>query len=231
MTKTKEIVNVNALYFHVAAMVASTEETRYYLNGVFIKAHPKVGAILVATDGHRIIVIHDEHGTAPKEGVIISYGDKYSLSKACKVTRKQSIDGGVGDVKLSVCEKGFATVRGAGDFTYHIHPKKSIIDGTFPDYKRVIPWKKMKTFDNSHFNQGYIQTFCKISSIEPNSRGYFSTMKNSTVCISPNNDEGRSPTIFRLGMWDNAIFILMPMAAMKPNTPCVPEWLHEVNEA
>lgn len=50
----------NADLFRIAYSCVSTEETRYYLNGVHLEPHPCGGAFMVATDGHRLIVVHDE---------------------------------------------------------------------------------------------------------------------------------------------------------------------------
>ena len=61
-------IRVNADLFKLVHAAISKEETRYYLNGVFIEPHPVGGAVLVATDGHRMLVAHDEKGEVSGSG-------------------------------------------------------------------------------------------------------------------------------------------------------------------
>lgn len=53
---------INADLFRAVSVAVSTEETRYYLNGVNVEQHPVKGVILTATDGHRLLCAHDENG-------------------------------------------------------------------------------------------------------------------------------------------------------------------------
>jgi DNA polymerase-3 subunit beta len=107
----------------LAALVApvtfavSTEETRFYLNGVFL--HVLDGNVVaVATDGHRLSR-HVGQAAPQFPGIIIP-------RKAVGILPK-------GTVSLSVSEAKIQVV--AGDFTL----TSKLIDGTFPDYQRVIP--------------------------------------------------------------------------------------------
>lgn len=106
-----------AALFSQVAFAMSNEETRYYLNGVFI--HPLAGNIVaVATDGHRL---------SRRVGPIVP--DFPSVI----VPRKTVGLIPHGTVKLSVSEAKIRVV--AGDFVL----TSKLIDGTFPDYQRVIP--------------------------------------------------------------------------------------------
>lgn len=72
MTTSRPIVNVSARYFSAALICASKEETRLpAIQGVHIEPHPEKGALLVATDGRRMLVIHDENGKC-RNGVTVS---------------------------------------------------------------------------------------------------------------------------------------------------------------
>lgn len=53
---------VSADLFRRTMMAQSTEETRYYLNGVRIEPCPEGGVLLIATDGHRLLVFRDADG-------------------------------------------------------------------------------------------------------------------------------------------------------------------------
>ncbi|MCA3553977.1 DNA polymerase III subunit beta [Aestuariivirga sp.] len=106
----------------------STEETRYYLNGIYfhdVAADSLLRA--VATDGHRLAQaqIARPDGARGMPGVIVP---RKTVLEVVKLF--EGIDGAV-DVSLSAAKIRFA----AGDLVL----TSKLIDGTFPDYERVIP--------------------------------------------------------------------------------------------
>jgi len=108
----------------------STEETRYYLNGIYLHAAQSAGvAVLraVATDGHRLARVETPlpEGAAAMPGVIVPRKTVAELRKLI-----DSLDGDV-DVSLSDTKVRFAVGRAS--------LTSKLIDGQFPDYERVIP--------------------------------------------------------------------------------------------
>ncbi|WP_084395754.1 DNA polymerase III subunit beta [Henriciella aquimarina] len=122
----------------------STEETRYYLNGVYLHAADSDGGKVlraVATDGHRLALADT---TAPEgadglEGVIVP-------RKAIGEVRRL-IDQVDGDVSIAVSETKIVFRAGRAVLT------SKLIDGSFPDYARVIPKgnEKRLIIDNKTF--------------------------------------------------------------------------------
>lgn len=112
----------------------STEETRYYLNGIYlhvVTAGGKRWLRAVATDGHRLAQaqIAAPEGSEHMPGVIVprkTVGEIQKLVEAAdaEVTVELS------DTKIRVTIPG----PGAG-----LVLTSKLIDGTFPDYARVIP--------------------------------------------------------------------------------------------
>ncbi|GGH39091.1 DNA polymerase III, beta subunit [Cribrihabitans marinus] len=116
--------------FDKSKFAISTEETRYYLNGVYMHvADGENGKALrcVATDGHRLARIDAElpEGAADMAGVIVPRKTVGELRKL--------LDDDEMDIAVSVSE---TKVRFA---TPDITLTSKVIDGTFPDYTRVIP--------------------------------------------------------------------------------------------
>jgi DNA polymerase-3 subunit beta len=116
--------------FDKAKFAISTEETRYYLNGVFMHvAEGEDGAVLrcVATDGHRLARIEAPlpDGAEGMPGVIVPRKTVGELRKLLDDDDMQ-IAVSVSDTKVR-----FATPN--------ITLTSKVIDGTFPDYTRVIP--------------------------------------------------------------------------------------------
>lgn len=109
----------------------STEETRYYLNGIFlhIGQGPDGEPILRAasTDGHRLALATQAlpDGLSAMPAVIIP---RKCVSEIAKV-----IDTVDGDIRISLSSTKIRFEM--GDLVY----VSKVIDGTFPDYERVIP--------------------------------------------------------------------------------------------
>ncbi len=116
--------------FDKSKFAISTEETRYYLNGVYMHvAEADGGKVMrcVATDGHRLARIDADlpDGAADMPGVIVPRKTVGELRKL--------LDDDEASIAVSVSE---TKVRFA---TPDITLTSKVIDGTFPDYTRVIP--------------------------------------------------------------------------------------------
>jgi DNA polymerase-3 subunit beta len=106
----------------------STEETRYYLNGIYLHEVPAQSMLrAVATDGHRLAQaqIARPEGAKGMPGIIVP---RKTVLEVVKLF--EGVDGAV-EVSLSASKIRFA----AGDLVL----TSKLIDGTFPDYERVIP--------------------------------------------------------------------------------------------
>ncbi len=108
----------------------STEETRYYLNGIYLHA-VEVGGKLklrsVATDGHRLARAEMDApaGTEGMPGIIIP---RKTVSEIQKLVDSPDI--------IVTTELSDTKIR----FTIgSVVLTSKLIDGTFPDYQRVIP--------------------------------------------------------------------------------------------
>ena len=108
----------------------STEETRYYLNGIYLHASESGGAKLlraVATDGHRLARVEEPlpGGAGSMPGVIVP-------RKTVNEVRKL-LDEFSGDVEIALSDTRIQLKIGTITLT------SKLIDGTFPEYERVIP--------------------------------------------------------------------------------------------
>jgi len=127
-----------------ARFAISTEETRYYLNGIYLHvADGEDGTRLraVATDGHRLALVEQDlpEGAAGMPGVIVPRKAVGEMGKLI-----DEYEGGV-EVALSDTKMRFS-------FADTVLTSK-LIDGTFPDYNRVIPEgnDKILEIDSSMF--------------------------------------------------------------------------------
>ncbi len=126
----------------------STEETRYYLNGIFMHAidgaSPKLRA--VATDGHRLARIELDlpEGAKGMPDVIVP---RKAIAEVRKLLDEVDADATI-TVSLSPTKVRFRV----GEVTL----TSKLIDGTFPDYSRVIPTgnDRLLKIDTRSLSQG-----------------------------------------------------------------------------
>ncbi|MEZ6029142.1 MAG: DNA polymerase III subunit beta [Hyphomonadaceae bacterium] len=124
----------------------STEETRYYLNGIYLHhAKGANGPVLraVATDGHRLALAEAEapKGSSALKGVIVP-------RKAVSEIRRL-LDDAPETVNVEASDSKIVVRIGEAVLT------SKLIDGSFPDYQRVIPKDngRILTLDNKLFKE------------------------------------------------------------------------------
>jgi DNA polymerase-3 subunit beta len=124
--------------FDKTRFAISTEETRYYLNGVYMHvAEGEGGRVLrcVATDGHRLARVDAPlpDGAEAMPGVIVP---RKTVGELRKLLEEDEAE-----IEVSVSE---TKVRFATDA---ITLTSKVIDGTFPDYARVIPMSNTRKLE------------------------------------------------------------------------------------
>ncbi len=108
----------------------STEETRYYLNGIYLHAAESEGTPVlraVATDGHRLARVEEPlpEGAAGMPGVI---APRKTVAELRKLIEDVS-----DEIEIALSETRIQFRAGTLTLT------SKLIDGTFPEYDRVIP--------------------------------------------------------------------------------------------
>jgi DNA polymerase III subunit beta len=124
----------------------STEETRYYLNGIYVHVSDDAQPVLkaAATDGHRLarVTVPRPEGAQGMPGVIIP--------RKCVGELRKLLDEVDGTVQVSLSDAKIRFGLGNAVLT------SKLIDGTFPDYSRVIPTAndKLLKIDPRGFEEG-----------------------------------------------------------------------------
>jgi hypothetical protein len=180
-----------------AVLVAvSTEETRYYLNGINLEFTPD-GVAMCATDGHRMIVLRQAYGehaaTAAHASVIVP---RDLVAKLKINPRMKTLD----TTTLTIGDDGKLTFEHAGESF-----GGSRVDGTFPDYRRVVP----KDLDGTpaQYNPQYLADFAK-ARVE---LGAEPTKKGGASPVVRYNGESPAVVDFAYGTGFQAIGVLMPI--------------------
>lgn len=125
-------MRINLINLKAALACASNEENRHYLCGVHLSRHADT-LFCAATDGHALIVTRqdwdagEKGGVLPDAGIIIpaSFIKSLKLSKHCDWA----------ELTLSDDNKRVTIDYVGASYTH------ALVDGTFPDYRRVMPTK------------------------------------------------------------------------------------------
>ena len=157
----------------------SSEETRYYLNGIYIHATESNGDPVlraVATDGHRLarVELPLPEGAGQMPSVIVPRKAVVEIRKLIEDTES--------DVSISLSESKLCFAIGDTVLT------TKLIDGTFPDYERVIPTGNDKLMNvNCRELAQVVDRVATISSEK--SRSVKLQLKTSTLVLSANSPE------------------------------------------
>jgi len=159
----------------------STEETRYYLNGIYIHKAESGELCAVATDGHRLAMTRQAlpSGAAQMPSIILP-------RKAVSELRKL-LDDFDGDVLIGLSETRAVFRFGVVRLT------SKLIDGTFPDYTRVIP------VGNDRIMQVDVSAFSaavdRVSTIaSEKSRSVKMGLRSGVLTLSASNTDASSAT-------------------------------------
>lgn len=170
----------------------STEETRYYLNGIYVHAATTpAGDVLraVATDGHRLarVEVTLPEGAAGMPGVIVP---RKTVNEIYKLMGETDME-----ITVSLSETKLRFAFGDAVLT------SKLIDGTFPDYERVIP------ADNDKILEVEVKSFAsavdRVSAISTEkSRAIKLAVEKGTVTLSASSPENGSAVEEIEGQYD-----------------------------
>ena len=186
----------------------STEETRYYLNGIYLHGHDG-GVSSVATNGHVLAWATDRELTLPDDapGIIIprkTIGVVAGLfSEGCKI-------------RFSATKIVFSSEDG--------ELVSKLIDGTYPDYRRVVPDDSTMSTRLS-FEREDMQLACKrLLGVSHDSRAIKWEIADDSITASVRSEDGSGEEVIpcdgveRSATWDaigvNGAYVLEVLAAL-----------------
>ena len=167
-----------------ARFAISTEETRYYLNGIYLHQVKGDGGEMlraVATDGHRLaqVEIPLPDGAKDIPGVIVP---RKTVQELQKITEAEETNVHV--------ELSSSKIRFACD---GVVLTSKLIDGTFPDYGRVIPEGNDKEMSVS--NSEFARAVDRVSTLSSDKgRAVKLNLSDGKLVLSVNNPDSGSAT-------------------------------------
>jgi DNA polymerase-3 subunit beta len=160
----------------------STEETRYYLNGIYLHEVSSADSPLiraVATDGHRLAQVQfpRPEGAKAMPGIIVPRKTVLELTKL--------IEAAEGDIEVALSS---SKIRFSID---GLTLTSKLIDGTFPDYERVIPRHNEKRLEVD--TRLFAQAVDRVSTVSSEKgRAVKLNIASERIILTVNNPESGS---------------------------------------
>lgn len=201
---------------HKLLPCASTEEKRYYLNGVGVHLLPQ-GARLVATDGHVMGIFrdHEAHGTFDGIAAV----SRLAIADAFKAARKEARyndpsnywlvvdDTGMGSAVLAPTASDAVAGRDDGE-EYPVlwrSLKSVLIDGSFPDYTHIIPSRAFDVAPSRYgWNPALIGRFADVL-------GNGTKKSACSISLVSGSADGNSPWFALSAAAPDFVGVVMPM--------------------
>lgn len=197
------IARVNSVAIKAAFPFIAQEDVRYYLNGVNIRPLDDGSIMVVATDGHRFIIIRDPAGYAEDECIVRVSKD--AIKHAGEM------------VTFDVMSDGGTMWNDKSTAQLFIQPGNSVIDGVFPRIESVISTLGYEEGIHGAINMNFLADVMKIK---------IGTKAPSVRFFS--SDDG-APLLFLLaGIGEIEVF--GGIMKMNDSTDWLPKWLPKAGE-
>ena len=209
-------ITVSANLFCRAALCQSTEETRYRLKGVHVEPCAAGGALLVATDNHKLIALRDKDAAIDGKPAGDDKGWIVSADKdALKAMKSPKPYGGVRLVQIDGDQLRVIHREGTRpDVTVYIQAASCLVDGTYPDWRRVVPRDVVKTPSPGSFDNRVLATLAEALS---------DGGKNRPLTLFGVDDA--SPALAYGGATLDGFGIAMPLRSDYRTEPELPAWI------
>lgn len=174
----------------------STEETRYYLNGIFVhtkESEDGYKLCAVATDGHRLakVEIDAPEGAENITGVIIP---RKTVGEIRKLVDEEN-----DEVEISLSDTKISFVFGEAVLI------SKLIDGTFPDYEKVIPADNDKDLEVDSEVLSHAVDRVSTISTEKTRAVKFTFAKEELVVSATSEESGAAKEVIKIA-YDGASF-------------------------
>jgi DNA polymerase III sliding clamp (beta) subunit (PCNA family) len=162
------IARISAVAVKLVYPFVAQQDIRFYLNGINIRPLEDGSAMVVATDGHRYIVVRDPHGYVEKEIIVTVSKDALKHAASAKHT-------------LDVMSNGSSMILGEVAQPLFIQPGNSLVEATFPRIERVASTAGYKEGISGAVNPRYLADALAIGKSFGNSIRFFTRDSDSPL--------------------------------------------------
>jgi hypothetical protein len=214
--------NISADVVRRAAFCVSTTEVRYYFTGVQIEPGPDGGALAVATDGSKLVVLFDPDGEVEGTAIVTWEKEQSAALRKAKdpdarfVARwKSGVMMGaalIPGAKKNQGKDATATIAALAANAFEFRLDKWRIDGSFPDWRRVIPSFPETCAAPATFDVKHLRALAEA----------LTTSGDGKQPLTIHSGDPLDPAL-TLGSDRNGFGVLMPMRAGATRTG-LPDW-------
>ena len=153
----------------------STDETRYFMNGVFMEKGPEGAIVMVSTDGRRLAYDKNEFGIS-----IPDFRPVIIPTKVLGIINKRLSDEGM--IAVAITDKSVF-------FRFNTYQISSVlIEGQFPNYQKVIPQNQTRSFTAK--KSELMEALRRVSIfVEQKSNRTFFTLSGGSLVLSSEETE------------------------------------------
>lgn len=162
------IARISAVAVKLVFPFVAQQDIRFYLNGINIRPLEDGSAMIVATDGHRYIVVRDPHGYVEQEVIVNVSKDALKHAANTKHT-------------LDVMSNGSAMISGDVAQPLFIQPGNSLVEANFPRIERVASVIGYKEGITGAVNPRYLADALAIGKSFGNSIRFFTRDSDSPL--------------------------------------------------
>lgn len=192
---------IDAQYLPMLAAFAGKQDVRYYLNGMLIEKAGCGGAYLVATNGHAMLVVHDETAEVGDKPMIVPLPPL--LVAQSKHARRVTFDG----KRATLSGLAVRSLLDADDgFVLQIAARE--IDGRYPNWRCVFPATEM-AYGPACIANDVLRMLLAIRPGGADSRR--STRGNPILHVADNRQRGAGVVVARFSGFPHIVALLMPM--------------------
>ncbi|HEJ3062540.1 TPA: hypothetical protein SL272_000873 [Pseudomonas aeruginosa] len=159
------LARINPRYFAAIHQCAAKNDVRYYLNAIYIERHPDGGVVIVGTNGHVLAAMHDDTGWMhpSHDNLLVGTTTKRMLSALVKPRGQDGLPPahlwiGANCLVLSSCEE-VDLAPGPFDPQSHLAERSELVDGKFPDWRKILPPDTGSDESEPWVNSAYLALF------------------------------------------------------------------------
>jgi hypothetical protein len=145
------MIQFQAKYLPALLAFKQKRGIRFYLDSIRIEPHPDGGAVLVSTDGHRMMIILDSKAVCAESA---NLRVSYDAARFCK-----------GDGHVVTIDASDRLIVSNAEGELYVQPGKATFEMSgqkYPDWRGVVPkFSELKTAVSDYFASGYIEAACR----------------------------------------------------------------------
>lgn len=200
-----------------ALLVATTEQTRFYLRGVHISPAPKGGAYVVGTDSHALAIFHDPEASITGEAILLP-DERFSealtpergeAGKRLLLARKDRLF-----VTAEPRERAEALLDAPNNKVLAAQYRETSIDGTYPNWR--------KTF--RPVDPAGVVPALDVQKLKRLARALAGDGSARPLTFKPTGPTHESP-VWAIGSFANGVGVIMGMSAGGAVRSELPAWI------